>query len=68
MQVYPNKIRIKKIKYAWGSCTSKKNITFNSELIYYDKNVIEYVIVHELAHLKYMNHQKEFWKLVDSKL
>ena len=65
MQVYPNKIRIKKIKYAWGSCTSKKNITFNSELIYYDKNVIEYVIVHELAHLKYMNHQKEFWKLVE---
>ena len=61
MNLYPNKTRIKQLKYAWGSCTSNKNISFNSELIYYDKEVIEYVVVHELVHLKYMNHQKKFW-------
>lgn len=65
MGVCPNKISLKKLKYAWGSCTSKKNISFNRELIYYDEDVIKYVIVHELAHLKYMNHQKKFWELVE---
>ena len=55
----PNKIRIKDIKYAWGSCSSNKNITINHKLI-----AIRYVILHELCHLKYMNHSKEFWNLV----
>lgn len=63
-----NKVRIKKIKYAWGSCTSKKNITINYELIKYDKEIIKYVIVHELCHLKYMNHSKDFWKLVEKNI
>ena len=65
MKVFPNKISLKKLKYAWGSCTAKKNISFNTELIYYEEDVIKYVIVHELAHLKYMNHQKKFWSLVE---
>lgn len=65
LKLYPNKISIKKLKYAWGSCTSKKNISYNYELIYKEKNLIEYVIVHELVHLKYMNHQKNFWNLVE---
>lgn len=65
LNVYVNKIRIKKIKYAWGSCTSKKNITINYELIKYDEDIIEYVIVHELCHLKYMNHSKKFWELAE---
>ena len=60
----PNKITIKQIKYAWGSCSSKKNITLNLELIKYSQQAIRYVILHELCHLKYMNHSKEFWNLV----
>ena len=65
MNLFPNKVKIKDMKYAWGSCTSNKNISFNSELIYFEKEIIEYVVVHELSHLKYMNHQKEFWNLVE---
>ena len=65
MNLYPKKVTIKKLKYAWGSCTSNKNISFNGELIYFDEDVIRYVIVHELAHLRYMNHQKRFWELVE---
>ncbi len=61
----PDKIRIKKIKYAWGSCSSKKNITINTELIKYSNEAIRYVILHELCHLKYMNHSKKFWDLVE---
>ena len=60
----PNKITIKQIKYAWGSCSSKKNITINLELIKYSEQAIRYVILHEICHLKYMNHSQEFWNLV----
>ncbi len=63
--VRPNKITIKQIKYAWGSCSSKKNITLNLELIKYSQQAIRYVILHELCHLKYMNHSKDFWNLVE---
>ena len=52
------------MKSAWGSCTSNKNISINKELMYYKKELIDYVIVHELSHLKYMNHSKDFWKCV----
>ncbi len=61
----PKKITIKQIKYAWGSCSSKKNITLNLELIKYSQQAIRYVILHELCHLKYMNHSKDFWNLVE---
>ena len=65
-QLKPNKITIKQIKYAWGSCSNKRNITLNSELIKYSEQAIRYVILHELCHLKYMNHSKEFWNLVEN--
>lgn len=61
----PNKITIKKIKYAWGSCSNKKNITINLELIKYSEQAIRYVILHEFCHIKYMNHSKDFWNLVE---
>ena len=60
----PNKIRIRDIKYAWESCSNNKNITINKNLISYSELAIRYVILHELCHLKYMNHSKEFWSLV----
>lgn len=62
----PNKVRIKDINYAWGSCSSKRNITINKKLAKKDEKVIEYVILHEMCHLKYMNHAKEFWDLVET--
>lgn len=62
----PNRVRVKTIKYAWGSCSSGKNITLNQKLMCYSEKAICYVILHELCHLKYMNHSKEFWDLVKS--
>ena len=60
----PNKVRIRDIKYAWGSCSTNKNVTISYKLIYYSKEAIKYVILHELCHIKYMNHSKDFWNLV----
>ena len=61
----PNNIRIRDISYAWGSCSTNKNITISLKLIKYSKKAIKYVILHELCHLKYMNHSKNFWNLVE---
>ena len=61
----PNKIRIRDIKYAWGSCSNNKNITINHKLIKYTEEAIRYVILHEICHIKYMNHSKDFWNLVE---
>ncbi len=62
----PNKVRIKDIKYAWGSCSSNRNITINQKLANKKEEVIEYVVLHEMCHLKYMNHSKDFWNLLEN--
>ncbi len=59
-----NKIRITSAKTRWGSCSSKKNLNFSYRLILTPKKVIDYVIIHELTHLKHMNHSKDFWLTV----
>ncbi len=64
LQETPNKVRIREIKYAWGSCSSNRNITINKKLALKEEKIIEYVILHEMCHLKYMNHSKDFWALV----
>ena len=54
-------------RYRWGSCTVKDNINFNWRLIKAPMFVIEYVIVHELAHLIEANHTSRFWNIVRAK-
>ncbi len=56
-----NNIKITEAKTRWWSCSSKKNLNFSYRLILTPKKVIDYVITHELAHLKEMNHSKNFW-------
>lgn len=59
-------IKINSAKTRWWSCNSKKNINFSFRLILAPKLSIDYVIIHELAHLKEMNHSRQFWNLVDN--
>ncbi len=59
-------VRIKDQKTRFGSCSSKRNLNFNWRLMMAPKEVLDYVVVHEMCHLKYMNHSKEYWAYVES--
>ncbi|MBI1866469.1 MAG: M48 family metallopeptidase [Candidatus Staskawiczbacteria bacterium] len=61
---YFNKIRIKKQKSRWGSCSEKGNLNFNYKIIFLPQKFSDYVFVHELCHIKEFNHSKKFWELV----
>jgi len=59
-----NKIFIKSQKTRWGSCSTNRNINLNWHLIFLAEPLIDYVIIHELMHLKEMNHSPDFWNWV----
>jgi predicted metal-dependent hydrolase len=59
------KVSIRSQKTRWGSCSTNGNLSFNYNLLRFRKEVVDYVIIHELCHLKEMNHSEKFWKLVE---
>jgi predicted metal-dependent hydrolase len=65
MGVKYQKIFIKNQKTRWGSCSSKGNLNFNMRLVMAPPEIVDYIIIHELAHLVEMNHSKSFWQLVE---
>jgi predicted metal-dependent hydrolase len=60
-----SKITIRSQKTRWGSCSANGRLAFNYKLIKFREKVVNYVIIHELCHLKELNHSKKFWKLVE---
>ncbi|MDQ2087472.1 SprT family zinc-dependent metalloprotease [Herbivorax sp. ANBcel31] len=66
IRVSPKKITIREQKTRWGSCSSKGSINLNWKLVMAPMEVLDYVIVHELCHMREMNHSKNYWKIVSS--
>lgn len=66
MGVKYSSVTIRTQRTRWGSCSSKGNLNFNCLLMLTDTEIIDYVVIHELCHIKEMNHSKRFWALVGS--
>lgn len=64
MGVSYGRITIREQKTRWGSCSSRGNLNFNWKLVLMPPEVLDYVVVHELAHRREMNHSERFWSIV----
>lgn len=68
MGVAYGRITVRDQKTRWGSCSAKGNLNYNWRLILAPQEVLDYVVVHELAHRREMNHSERFWQLVEEVL
>lgn len=68
MGLVPTAVKVNGAKTHWGSCSGKNSINFSWRLIMADDDVIDYVVVHELAHIREHNHSDRFWAVVESVL
>ena len=61
-----NSVMIRNQRTRWGSCSAKKNISLNMKLLFVSPELVRYVMIHELCHVREMNHTNRFWRLVES--
>jgi predicted metal-dependent hydrolase len=66
LNVRPRTVKLSEAKTQWGSCTAQGSIRLHAHLIKLPPRLIDYVVVHELAHLRELNHSAAFWQLVES--
>ena len=68
MQLYPTGIKINRAKTRFGSCTAQNSLNFSCRVMIYPKEIVDYVIVHELAHIRHHNHSKAFYRFIEQYL
>ena len=67
LRVEVNRVYFRQLKSKWGSCSNKRNLSFNTMLKYLPYDLIKYVVFHEITHLKEGNHNKKFWEIIGKK-
>ena len=65
LDVQPNEVRVMELQHRWASCSAKRNINFNWRCMMAPMAVLDYIVVHELAHLRYSKHTEAFWNEID---
>ena len=66
LDVTPESVSVRDYKSRWGACSVNRDIIYNWRLIMVPHSIIDYVVIHELCHLKHHNHSKNYWKTVNS--
>jgi len=66
MQLFPQKERITSGKYRWGGCTARRWLSFNWRIVMAPLQIIDYLVVHELAHIRERSHSPTFWSIVET--
>ncbi len=68
MRVEYQSVSVNTAKHRWGSCSARGSIHYSFRLLYCPKEIVEYVVVHELAHIVYLDHSPAFWRIVSAYL
>jgi predicted metal-dependent hydrolase len=66
LQLFPKGLKITSAKYRWGSCSRNSRLSFSWKIIMAPLSVIDYVLIHELVHIKEKNHSKRFWTYLET--
>jgi predicted metal-dependent hydrolase len=66
LRLFPKGVKITSAKYRWGSCSPDNRLSFSWRIIMASLSVIDYILIHELVHIKEKNHSKRFWGHVES--
>src|SRR4030042_6911781 len=66
LQLFPKGVKITSAKYRWGSCSRDDRLSFSWRMIMASFSIVDYILIHELVHIKEKNHSKRFWNYLES--